>query len=488
MKSHTIKIYTGTVGKVKEDKETFLRFYHMKKAYLQTQAKVYIYKQQKVTNWKPSAREYPVMSYLSTSEGTHKLLIFAGINNEPIKEMVEVRVEDSDGSPSWKKLLEPEVKMENDNDYGRYGIWQVTRDEKIWSQEDALWKVIYYWCSSQRSSINEIIRFVPATGEFKTLMHSGFLHQSRRYHTASAFGHYIIMHGGVNDLGKVLSDVIVYNTIEQVWVPIEVVPESINKYTDDRELNLTSYKDDFGPKELYQHQSAAVFYNQRNELWKNYLALYPNAKVEDPLVKLPEIKWGSVSNFINREGIYFFGGKKSFGEITDQVWWLKMCDKIKTKVAKKRQKMKVKKGNSNGDLESPEERLIYAYFQWERIITEGKPPTARYGHWLHYHPKMNTLVIFGGKTDKKINAIWNDIFLLRMDNFLWIKVDIKGYKLGPWANFASSLVKSKLIIFGGISESMWPSNQFYVVELDETKVEELIKTDRERESQEIDLK
>jgi len=204
---------------------------------------------------------------------------------------------------------------------------------------------------------------------------------------------------------------------------------------------------------------------------------------------MPEIDWGCVKtydekselslkchslNFIQKEGIYFFGGKNPLGKTNNQLWCLRICDKDSIEVAKKHGNEPIQKLGMKKKKEKLHSQPVYAYFQWELVETEGKSPSERYGHCLHYHPEMNVLLIYGGCTNNKQNAVCSDIHMLRMDNLTWIKVQVTGSNLGASANFASALVNSKLIIFGGISENMWPSNHYNVIELDSDKVQSLI--------------
>lgn len=112
--------------------------------------------------------------------------------------------------------------------------------------------------------------------------------------------------------------------------------------------------------------------------------------------------------------------------------------------------------------------------QWEKIITQGIPPCERYQHCLHYYNKLNGLILYGGKGITASSEILNDIYILRMDKHLWIKVESRGMEVGARANFASCLHENKLIIFGGVKENMSFSNDTFIFELDQERIEEII--------------
>ena len=130
--------------------------------------------------------------------------------------------------------------------------------------------------------------------------------------------------------------------------------------------------------------------------------------------------------------------------------------------------------------------------QWEKLESSGKPPCARYQHSMHFYEKMNFLCIYGGKGETAENEILNDLHLLRMDNLMWIKVKLRGMKLGGRANFASCFhlqskarndfngaPSHKLIIFGGIKENMSYSNDTFVLEFNQAKIREVVKKEKE---------
>ena len=49
------------------------------------------------------------------------------------------------------------------------------------------------------------------------------------------------------------------------------------------------------------------------------------------------------------------------------------------------------------DLDSPRDYSTHAYFQWERIETQGLTPCKRYAHCCHFYSELNSLIIYGGR-------------------------------------------------------------------------------------------
>lgn len=169
--------------------------------------------------------------------------------------------------------------MNSDNEFGRYGTSAVSFEEKVVQGSDVLHKVIYYYGggkmfnkhTSIRECINQVIRFVPLTGEFKTLKQSGAINIPRRYHSACSFGKYMICHGGVDDQGRVLSDVICYDMQHHRWEEVQTVKQTLNKYLNKTVQKFKLPKHNNGPGELYFHKFTPVFYQQRYRFWKEFL-------------------------------------------------------------------------------------------------------------------------------------------------------------------------------------------------------------------------
>ena len=304
----------GDLHKVKEDQSTFMKFYKMKKDFLPNQTNVYTYKTDSFVKWRPSARECSVMSYITTTAGYHKFYVFSGLSNIALNDIVELYVNEEDGTTKWYKAKN--VKMDSDTNFGRYGSTQITFEEKSDKDSNKLEKVVFYYgggkmfnpLTSLREWLNQIIKFTPSTGEFKSVKQSGIVHPARRYHSSCSFGNYMIIHGGIDELGRILSDVICFDLKSNSWVEVEVVKESLNKWITNYPIKIFDYKDDYGPGGLFYHKCTPIFYKQRYGFWKEYLyeckldELDSDYEVEDPLVKLPEIEWGQIENYIQQEG------------------------------------------------------------------------------------------------------------------------------------------------------------------------------------------
>ena len=63
--------------------------------------------------------------------------------------------------------------------------------------------------------------------------------------------------------------------------------------------------------------------------------------------------------------------------------------------------------------------------QFVEVYCEGKQPEARFNHSMHWYPRGNYLIVYGGKRfvrDGSPTEFLNDMHLLRMDTLTWFKV------------------------------------------------------------------
>ena len=458
------------------------------------------------------------MTHIATSYDEHRLYLYSGLSNIALNEIVEMYIQDENGEVSWDpQLVQVNTKSHRSSNKhekatfndptlkrGRFGATVISYNEQDPYNSQVKRQVIYYYGGGQmyneqiqqREWLDQIIRYVPYTREFKTVKQYGKVHDARRYHTAWRIGNYMIVHGGVNNFGKILEDVSWFDLILSEWKEIKVVKNSINKWINNDPEKYYDKNSDRGLGPQFYHKCAPIFYSQREQSWEEYLegsfllqqpiaddssfGIDSDDLMKDLLIQTPDIKWDLVDDYLYQEGIYFFGGKSLLGKLNNELWCLKLWNKEDINIALE---IDYKKSNSekwykpNLDISN-----FYAFMQWELIVTEGKPPQPRYQHCMHYCKPINWLCIFGGWGNKKDASIMNDLHLLRMDNMLWIEVEVLGMPLGKRGNFSSWVIQSKLIIFGGVKENMSSSNDSYVIEFDQDKVENILR--QERESQE----
>lgn len=77
---------------------------------------------------------------------------------------------------------------------------------------------------------------------------------------------------------------------------------------------------------------------------------------------------------------------------------------------------------------------------------------------MNHVEAMNCLVIFGGRNDTLLERhsntdrnFLNDLWLLHLDHLNWIRVQNIGDIPSPRYCFSSSIIGTRLVIFGGLN-------------------------------------
>ena len=186
----------------------------------------------------------------------------------------------------------------------------------------------------------------------------------RRNHIAKLIGTHILIHGGIDENGEYLKDSCLLSLNPLKWGSISIESES--------ESPTLAY-----------HDSCLVL--PYDLMFSNRLNIY----------KLPEQNFVKKTiSKIREKGLYVFGGKsRDDAAPTNDLWILKIGIKP----------------------------LI-----WSKIVTNGTPPTPRYGHSMNFYEDGNFVIIHGGRNDSYLDDFaLNDTYLLELSTFDWVKVEIK---------------------------------------------------------------
>ena len=168
----------------------------------------------------------------------------------------------------------------------------------------------------------------------------------------------MIIYGGIDEYGDLLSDMY-----------------SINLDT----LEFISLKSKNVNPALAYSPGVGVYYSARDfSKMKPYF--------------LPKINWTKAENYIQQEGIYFFGGKtREMGEkgVGNKLFCLTFGQKT---------------------------------LEIREVTTIGVPPKSRFHHSFNYMSSHNFIVLYGGRNDHEYSisgkAVLSDLMCLYMGNLL----------------------------------------------------------------------
>ena len=231
--------------------------------------------------------------------------------------------------------------------------------------------------------------------------------ENRKSHIAIFVGTQMLIHGGINEEGKVLDDTVLLNMHTLTWSNC-----AINKICQH-------------PK-LWGHACCLVIPGQ---------ILY-NPKFN--IYSFPEFET-SKKKSIKKKGLFVFGGKSSEdGGLSNQLWILNMGKKP---------------------------------LDWIKVDTKGKAPIPRYFHSMNFYERGNYIIIHGGRNDSfSSNSALNDTFLLNLENFEWIEVklysNISNFSVYNRCGHQSIIYADKLIILGGMNNDNFIGSSLFIINLD----------------------
>ena len=231
--------------------------------------------------------------------------------------------------------------------------------------------------------------------------------ENRKSHIAIFVGTQMLIHGGINEEGKVLDDTVLLNMHTLTWSNC-----SINKICQH-------------PK-LWGHACCLVIPGQI--LYNPKFNIYSFPEFETPKKKS-----------IKKKGLFVFGGKSSEdGGLSNQLWILNMGKKP---------------------------------LDWIKVDTKGKAPIPRYFHSMNFYERGNYIIIHGGRNDSfSANSALNDTFLLNLENFEWIEVklysNISNFSVYNRCGHQSIIYADKLIILGGMNNDNFIGSSLFIINLD----------------------
>ncbi|KRX10625.1 hypothetical protein PPERSA_05445 [Pseudocohnilembus persalinus] len=211
---------------------------------------------------------------------------------------------------------------------------------------------------------------------------------ARRDHcTVNISSKYLFYYGGIDSNGKYITE-----------------PQILNLET------LKNYNVELQVAQKSKAKIMPVAYFTMKAIFKSEFTL---EKIYTPI----QFKKYSIKQPVKEEGIYIFGGKNENGKANNYLHIIKPGQ---------------------------------APYIYDRLVPEGQPPEARYGHSMDYCHSLNSLVIYGGCNEDSSNVYFNDVHILDLQYLLWCKVEVQGPQFSGRAMHCSTLVDDKIFIFGGI--------------------------------------
>jgi hypothetical protein len=104
--------------------------------------------------------------------------------------------------------------------------------------------------------------------------------------------------------------------------------------------------------------------------------------------------------------------------------------------------------------------------EWVVPNTQGISPSPRYGCTINHYEELDVLFLFGGKDHRSKNLVYDDFFMLELSTLKWTNIKIFDNQPQPRFDHCSTILGSKLIIFGGSNTRTFIGSSLYIIELD----------------------
>lgn len=212
----------------------------------------------------------------------------------------------------------------------------------------------------------------------------------------------MLVHGGLNDSGKTLNDTIFLEFNTLKW----------NK------LDIRGTRSPY----LSSHSSELVLENEKFHN-ANY-HVYKGSNIIENMNIIKKIEF---------EGIYVFGGLDEENNCKNEVYVLRVGRKP---------------------------------CEWIHLKISGNPPLPRANASMNFYQNLNILILTGGKNETLKHAIFNDIYVLDLENLYWIRATTFPFKPKGRTGHKAAIYNNQLYILGGNNINKFMSMDFFVLDLD----------------------
>ena len=342
-----------------------------------------------------------------------ELLLIGGVSHAIMHQICSLT--QKDGDFNWKITKEREQVLQ------RYGhTWDVYQNSLVifGGQRGSSNK------KTTRIVLNDLWIYQPQIDELQQITAKGC--PDLRYgHWSSVAGDYLVIYGGMNEVGEVLKDIWLYSFYGKRWEKVE--------------MSESNKKRDTPPGMWFSRMVPVFFKGRNNNPNHDFFGKYVQNQNIDPFTP-KQVKDKIKDQEIVIEGFYMFGGITHDNEIVNDLYILKSL--------------------SNG-----------SKHEWEKIQDyNGKAPWERCHHYMGYCEWNDSVIVHGGRNNNSQGSVLNDMFFLQVDTLTWIQVDFQNKKVQN-ARFSHSWAfhDTKLIIFGGVGSDFGMEQSMEIVELDPEK-------------------
>ena len=104
--------------------------------------------------------------------------------------------------------------------------------------------------------------------------------------------------------------------------------------------------------------------------------------------------------------------------------------------------------------------------EWLQPKIDGIPPYPRTMAKINFYQELSILIIYGGKNDLLKKSIFNDIYVLDIENFNWIRAVSYPFIPKERAEHGSILYNNQILILGGINLKKYHAMDFFIINVD----------------------
>ena len=353
-------------------------------------------------SWNPAPREYSTLTYCN-----RRVYLIGGLNYDCNSEVAQLKMDTS--LAKWTNM--PYTTMEKIN--GRCRHSSCAYQDKIYTFGGC-------FMFNRKRQIRECTAQLMIYDTIDNTVHlaktKGIAVQQRKDHCSAIVGQSMVVFGGQFENDTLTSEMLTLDLQFNDWQRLY-------------------YKGQMEPQ--FQMRCCAVAAAKK-------VNLNMAGSLEQQMTRMSDIIL---------DGIYYFGGKNTKGEMSNKLKYLKTT-------------------LIDGKIASAE---------WTKIKQQGIPPCGRVGHQMSYLPCNQALIVVGGRNDQlcrvKNIPFLDDMFLFLLDQKSWLQVKYipSSPQICLIGNHSMEVVtdgesEEKILIFGGITnhlnkETSALTNQIFQLEI-----------------------